>query len=209
MSVDSQDGAASKTLPPVERARTNGHRTETEESPLLLFPYGTVGPEREGLPLDVVYDILKNKRRRFVLLYLESVEGSVTIGELAERIAAYENDLPVEGLNAQQRKRVYIGLYQCHLPKMADAGLIEFNQNRGKVELEEHGADLIDFMRASIEQPPNRSRYYHGVVGSGVAVFLASLAVPGPTWLSTVAVLLLVFGVLFFTFYPLDPTQID
>lgn len=172
---------------------------------------GAPAPDVDGdeLSLSTTFELLKNRRRRETISYLLEHDGTSTLSDLAEHIAALENGIEVIELSSDQRKRVYIGLYQCHLPKMADAGLIEFNQNRGKVELEEHGADLIDFMRASIEQPPNRSRYYHGVVGSGVAVFLASLAVPGPTWLSTVAVLLLVFGVLFFTFYPLDPTQID
>ena len=53
---------------------------------------------------------------------------------LAEEIAAWENGIPVEQLDSDQRQRVYIALYQSHLPKLADFGLITYDRNRGIVE---------------------------------------------------------------------------
>ena len=97
------------------------------------------GPSEQELPLDVTFEILKNRRRRLVLDYLREADETVRIGELAEHIAAIENDIPVQQLNSQQRKRVYIGLYQCHLPKMDDAGVVDFNQDRGLVDLTDAG----------------------------------------------------------------------
>jgi DNA-binding transcriptional ArsR family regulator len=99
----------------------------------------------EALPLDVTFEILKNRRRRLVLEYLRDVEET-TIGELAEHIAAIENDTTVQQLNAQQRKRVYIGLYQCHLPKMDDAGVVEFNQDRGRIAVGENVEPLYQYL---------------------------------------------------------------
>ncbi|MFW5934478.1 MAG: DUF7344 domain-containing protein, partial [Halolamina sp.] len=89
--------------------------------------------DEEPLSLDVIFEILRNRRRQLVLEFLRDREESATIGELAEHIAAIENDTTVRQLNAQQRKRVYIGLYQCHLPKMDDVDVIEFNQSRGHI----------------------------------------------------------------------------
>ncbi|WP_435346395.1 DUF7344 domain-containing protein [Haloarchaeobius sp. HRN-SO-5] len=89
-------------------------------------------PESETLPLDIVFEIIRNERRRLVLQYLDEIdEDEVTLSDLAEHIAAIENDTTVQSLSAQQRKRVYVGLYQCHLPKMADSGIVDFNKNRG------------------------------------------------------------------------------
>lgn len=106
---------------------------------------------REALPLDVTFEILKNRRRRLVLEYIRDMEESTTIGELAEHIAAIENDTTVQQLNAQQRKRVYIGLYQCHLPKMDDAGVVEFNQDRGLIALGANVEPLYEYLDVARE----------------------------------------------------------
>lgn len=53
--------------------------------------------------------------------------------DIAEEIAAWENDIPVDQLRSSQRQRVYISLYQSHLPKLADYDVIEYNQARGIV----------------------------------------------------------------------------
>ncbi|PSP49506.1 hypothetical protein BRC67_10995 [Halobacteriales archaeon QH_3_68_24] len=75
------------------------------------------------LPLDQVFEILKNKRRRTVLRYLKGRDGPVALGDLAEEVAAVENDTPVAQVTSRERKCAYVGLYQCHLPKMDDMPL--------------------------------------------------------------------------------------
>lgn len=94
------------------------------------------------LSKDVIFELLKNRRRRKVLSYLLDAEETVTLGELAEQIAAWENDTEVTALSSDQRKRVYVALYQTHLPKMADAGIIDYNRDRGLISLSEN-ADLL------------------------------------------------------------------
>ena len=93
-------------------------------------------PADEGPPieLDQVFGLLRNRRRRDVLRYLSGTDEQVRIGELAETIAARECDKPVRQITSQERKRVYIGLYQGHLPKMDDCGVVEYNQQRGIID---------------------------------------------------------------------------
>ena len=79
---------------------------------------------------DVLFDILKNERRRRALEYLRE-EPTTTLSDLAEHVAALENDKSVRELTSSERKRVYVGLYQCHLPKMADAGVIQWSTDTG------------------------------------------------------------------------------
>ncbi|AEN07876.1 hypothetical protein Halar_0654 (plasmid) [halophilic archaeon DL31] len=115
------------------------------------IPEGATGDpsgadESPELSLDVTFEILRNRRRQLVLEFLRERDEMVTIGELAEHIAAIENDTTVRQLNAQQRKRVYIGLYQCHLPKMADVGVIEFNKSRGNISPGEHIEPLYEYL---------------------------------------------------------------
>jgi hypothetical protein len=89
----------------------------------------------EGLSQDTIFGILQNSRRREVLQYLRSTGSTATIGQLTEIIAALENGVNPSELTYQQRKRVRTSLYQTHLPKLADEGLVEYDQREGTVSL--------------------------------------------------------------------------
>ena len=111
--------------------------------------------------IDQIFEILKNKRRRFVLRYLAAAEEQVRLSELAEQIAAWENEKEVSQITSQERKRVYVGLYQCHLPKMDDMGVIEFNKPRGIVEPGEN-IDLVrQYLPADEHRPAEPFRGVH------------------------------------------------
>ena len=86
------------------------------------------------LSRDEIFDVLRNWRRRAVLEYLRTHDEASTTKQLAEHIAAAENGVSVDQLSSEQRKRVYVSLYQNHLPKMDSAGVIGYDQNRGTVE---------------------------------------------------------------------------
>ncbi len=83
---------------------------------------------------DDAYHILQNERRRRALAFLAERDWLVNVGVVAEHIAAIENDVDVDELTAQQRKRVYISLYQAHLPKLDEHGIVDYDQSRGTVE---------------------------------------------------------------------------
>jgi len=85
--------------------------------------------------LDLIFEILKNSRRREVIKYLRERDERVSLSDLAEHVAAVENGITTAELSSSQRKRVYVGLYQCHLPKMDDAGVIDYERSRGTIEL--------------------------------------------------------------------------
>lgn len=113
--------------------------------------------ESTDLPLDTVFEILKNRRRRDILQYLWNHDGTANIGELAEHIAALENDVDVTALSSSQRKRVYIGLYQCHLPKMDDAEVVDFDKHRGTIELRDSAEELTAYLQADDPSVPQVS----------------------------------------------------
>ena len=84
--------------------------------------------DRSGSPTEQeVFDILSNRRRRYALYALLN-DDTTTIGSLAERIAAWENDCPVDEVTSTERKRVYTALQQSHLPKLERTGLISFDR---------------------------------------------------------------------------------
>lgn len=148
--------------------------------------------EPTELSLDVVYDILKNTRRRRVLHLLREDDEGTTLGDLAERIAAVENDKPRSQLDAQERKRVYVGLYQCHLPRMDDAGVVDFDGDRGTVELGPHAEQVYGHLESAEDDPETEewSTYY---ALYGVGGVLAGLAL---AWGAPMAAQLFVVGLL-------------
>lgn len=107
--------------------------------------------DASSLSKDAIFGLLRNSRRRSALRWLAEANGQGTTSDLAEHIAAQENDVSVQAVTSQHRKRVYIALYQGHLPKMADFGVIEFDQSRGTVELTEAADDLWPYLEVTDE----------------------------------------------------------
>lgn len=107
------------------------------------------------LPKDVIFGLLSAQRRRRVLAYLAENEAETTLSDLADHIAALENDVEIRLLDSQQRKRVYVALYQCHLPKMDDADVIDFNQSRGAVVRRPEADQLYAYLAVGPQSAPD------------------------------------------------------
>jgi hypothetical protein len=90
--------------------------------------------ETNTLTKDKIFHILQTQRRRHALRYLKEHDTPVEMRDLAEQVAAWENDTTVQALASNERQRVYIALYQSHLPKLDEEGIIEYNKSRGIVE---------------------------------------------------------------------------
>lgn len=137
------------------------------------------GSTDEAVPQGVVFDILRNERRRRVLKYLEERDGRATLGEMAERLAAVENDKPEAQITSQERKRLYVGLYQCHLPRMDEAGAIKFDGDRGTIETTEHTPSFLDHLPSDATGNERHSRwviYYFTISAVGAALLLLNVA---------------------------------
>ncbi len=145
--------------------------------------------EDERLSKDVIFELLKNRRRREVLAYLLEAEETVTLGELAEQIAAWENDTEVSALSSDQRKRVYVALYQTHLPKMDDAGIVEYDQDRGLISLADNADLLMMYLDTDTHRQDRWDRWYAlcSVIGAAL-VSAAFLGLPLVSAISTGAV---------------------
>lgn len=89
-----------------------------------------------------VYDTVKNLRRRYVLYSLNRGQESVELGELAEQIAAWENNIPREEVSPEQRKSVYSALYQTHLPKLENIGIVSYDQESKQVSFTDGARDF-------------------------------------------------------------------
>lgn len=119
---------------------------------------------------DAAFHLLQNSRRRAVLRYLIARgEDDVSMRGVAERVAAWENDTTVSGLTSIERQRVYIALYQSHLPKLDDHGVIDYDRNRGTLSTTslitvfepylDHGLDAPSVLRPDPIGTTNHSHH--------------------------------------------------
>lgn len=171
-----------------------------EELEILREAEGnTTRPETEPIELSVdrTFGLLKNERRRRVLRYLMENGEFSTTGELAEHVAALENSKEdVNAITSKERKAVYVGLYQCHLPKMDDYGVIEFNQARGRVELTDLAYELEDYLYEPDSGPPWPVIYLTvAVIGAVTIGSSAILSMPSVMLVGTFALIGLILTV--------------
>jgi hypothetical protein len=92
---------------------------------------------------ETVFEVLSNERRRYVLHHLKAEDERVTVRDLSEQVAAWENDIDIAAVTPKERKRVYTALHQTHLPKMAEVGVIDYDRDRGTLALTE-SVDAFD-----------------------------------------------------------------
>lgn len=86
---------------------------------------------------------LSNERRRLCLRFLSDADdNTLEIRTLAELVAENEAD---QGVGSMLVKRVYVSLYQTHLPLLEESSYIEFKKDRGLVKLTEKGQQLSAF----------------------------------------------------------------
>lgn len=145
---------------------------------------GTTSPDE--LSPDLVFEILSNTRRRMVLYYLRQYGGAASVQELAGEIAALENDVQIDDLTRQQRKRVYVSLYQTHLPKLEETGIIEYDDDDGHVQLTDRAVEIDDYLTAT-DEPEYRWQLHYLVlaVAGGLLLLLSAAGVPGIAAIST------------------------
>ncbi len=145
---------------PAERTTASGYDDEDGE------PHGVSEEE--------LFDVLGNTRRRNALHAIATAEERThELGDLSERVAAWENDVTVAEVDYAERKRVYTALQQSHLPRLDDAGLVEFDKDRGTVDATPALEDVeiyLDVVRGN-EIP--WSEYYLGLSAVSAALLAA------------------------------------
>ena len=117
---------------------------------------------------DELYDLLSNHRRRYVIHFCKRADGPLTLSDLAEKVAAREQDTTVAELTSAERKRVYTSLQQTHLKRLADAGMIDYDGD--EVELTDEAAQLDVYLDVVPEGSIPWGVYYLGLSGLSAVV---------------------------------------
>lgn len=90
--------------------------------------------------LDAVYAALGDARRRRIVLALDRLGEPIGVEELAACLADRDARTDPGGATASDRRSVQLSLYHSQLPKLADAGVVEYDPEEGTVRRGTHHA---------------------------------------------------------------------
>lgn len=95
-----------------------------------------------------IYSCLSSSRRRYALYCMRDAEKALSLADLAEDVANMETEMPKHEIDKKAVKDVYLSLYHRHVPKLADAGLVQYDQELDMVSLPETSGDVCDSVLA-------------------------------------------------------------
>ncbi|WP_227375915.1 DUF7344 domain-containing protein [Haladaptatus halobius] len=110
---------------------------------------GTTPPASEEAVFDTLLDVLSYSRRRQILSRLDSGRTPMSLANLADEIVVHERDAPLAEIPARDVKQVYMSLYHSHVPRLEDADLVEYDQERDAVSLRER-SPVVDRYEALV-----------------------------------------------------------
>jgi hypothetical protein len=101
------------------------------------------GPE--SMSPDRAFDLLRDGTRRRVLRTLRETDGAMALGELAAAADARDEGVPAEEISMDRRERTAVSLHHCHLPKLADAGVVEYDPVANRASATERVEELTPY----------------------------------------------------------------
>jgi hypothetical protein len=126
----------------------------------------------ENLSREDLFDILSSDRRRYLLYFLEAESGEAELRRLARLVAAHENGIEPEAVTQKGEKRVYISLYQSHLPKLESADLVEYDADTKRVYSTENVEQIANLFE---DWSRPWQTYYLLLAGGGLVLLLLNL----------------------------------
>lgn len=93
--------------------------------------------------IDGVLDLLAHQRRRAALACLFDHSQAIALADLAEDVAVRENEEPIGKIPKAEIQEVRLMLHHQHLPKLVEAGAVEYDQERDLIRIAD-SADLVE-----------------------------------------------------------------
>ncbi|ADJ15459.1 DUF7344 domain-containing protein [Halalkalicoccus jeotgali] len=182
---------------PLFSAGESDERAEGEGSVTVPTPLARFLTPSKRLSDEEAFEILYNPRRRHTMAFLHRRGRPCSMEELVEHISATENGVPIGELSNQQRRRVYVSLYQTHLPLLDETGAIEYDQERQRIAPGPAAPELIPYLETPTERPVPWRAYYRWLLLAYAVVGGAAVAglVPVPSvWALALGGVLLFLG---------------
>lgn len=110
------------------------------------------GPDPNVPPLsqDALFDALASRRGRYVLHYLRSEDSPVTLSDLADSVAAWETGKSIDLVSTDHQQNVHTSLRHTQLPKLAMAGLVQYDEDRDLVDRGVHAEQADAYLDVAV-----------------------------------------------------------
>ena len=136
--------------------------------------------EIDDLSEDDVFEMLSNRRRRFVIHALKRAEGPVDVSELSTHVTAWERGVDPDAVKYEDRRNVYSTLRRIHLPKLEEKNVVRVDEEANLVEPTPTLDDLDVYIEVLRGREIPWSLYYFGLaVLAGLVLVAVAVGVPG------------------------------
>lgn len=115
------------------------------------MPSSTSGPSDRSLSTETISTLLAHERRHAVLDVLRTHDEPLPLADLADEVAVRERERRIDSIPAEEVKRIYMSLYHRHVAKLANHGVVEYDQDRDIVALTERAGCLMPFLELATE----------------------------------------------------------
>ncbi|RBI63301.1 hypothetical protein DMJ13_01805 [halophilic archaeon] len=129
-----------------------GNQSTDREESLTQGTSAPAGPDSDvpSLSQDALFDALTSRRSRYVLHYLRRSETPVTVADLVESVAAWETDKAIDLVSNEHLQNVRTSLRHTQLPKLAMAGLVQYDEDRDLVDQGVHAEQAEAYLDIAI-----------------------------------------------------------
>ncbi|GGN87432.1 MULTISPECIES: DUF7344 domain-containing protein [Haloarcula] len=105
------------------------------------------GGSDTSLSREEMYSLLASRWRRYTLYCLFVYTTPVSLATVADTVAEFEHGVPAETI-PDERLTVYMRLYHTHVPKLASAGVVDYDQSEDTLSPDTGLAQLEPYLRA-------------------------------------------------------------
>ncbi|MHC3439963.1 DUF7344 domain-containing protein [Natrialbaceae archaeon A-gly3] len=108
----------------------------------------------DSISFDTVLDLCQHQHRRIVLSILATEQRSLTLNDLTNTVLKYNHQTPITEVSEDVLAEIRLSLCHVHLPKLASAGLIDYDLDREFVELTEQFEQVQPTVSTIIDADP-------------------------------------------------------
>lgn len=127
-----------------------------------------------------LFDVFSNARRRQTVRYLKRQGGACDLAPLVEQVAAWENGIPTDEVTRTQRRRVYISLYQTHLPMLEDHAIVNWDPDAHTITLLPSNDVFEPYLDRRLDHQRPWHQFYATITALGAIAFVLSWLSVGP-----------------------------
>lgn len=100
----------------------------------------------EALDPATAFQLLSHSIRLGLLECLNDYDETLALADAAEEIACAVEDKPIQDIEAEFVKRIYMSLYHSHIPRLEGHDIVRYDQERDLVALTDRGHQLTEYL---------------------------------------------------------------